>query len=401
MPVFAYSALDATDRVITGTLIAESPVEGRQQIRERGLSIQSFQLARFQRLPRMAFGFRKRKQERSAEFARYLGLLIRAGVSLAESLDVLARECPRRFAAVLKDVRDRIAGGEPLADALGRHTVYFDEVFVSAVRMGELSGNLEEALCELAVHLRSRQALQNRLTSALAYPLILVVVGTGVVLFLMSYVVPQLTTVLEASARPLPASTALLKNLADLLIQRWAILIAMVILLALGIWLALTHPRVRRKFQELILRIPVLGPLLRKAIVARFAQQTALLLKTGIPFVDAIRSVCGQTRNLVLISELNRVADAVESGSDIAPMLVGSRIFPPVVAQLVAVGQDSGELTEMLAELRDRFDEEVQLALGRFATILEPLLIVILATVIGFVVFACLMPILEATRGIA
>lgn len=148
------------------------------------------------------------------------------------------------------------------------------------------------------------------------------------------------------------------------------------------------------------LRLPFLGGLLQKNAVAAFAQQMALLLRTGVPFVEAARTVATLSTNLVLRDELDIVAQAVESGSDIAPTLQGSRIFPPVVVHLVAVGQDSGELTAMLADLKVRYQEETRLAAQHFAHALEPAAIVVLAGVVGFVVYACMMPILETTRGI-
>lgn len=156
----------------------------------------------------------------------------------------------------------------------------------------------------------------------------------------------------------------------------------------------------RRTWHRLQLRLPLLGPLIQKNTVAQFAQRMSLLLNTGVPFVDAVTTVKTLTRNLVLADELSTMAQSVESGRQIAATIQDSRIFPPVVAHLVAVGQDTGELPTMLAQLKDSYEAEVRLAITRFTSALEPLLIVVLATMVGFVVFACLMPILEATRGI-
>lgn len=401
MPVFAYSAVDHAERRISGTLIAESPADGRQRLRERGLSIQNFRAAASAKRANGRGLPIRRRLDRLAELARHLSLLLHAGVPLAESLDVLSRQGDRRLTEVVLDLRDRIGGGASLAEALAQHPRWFDGLFISAVRMGELSGTLEESLQDLAEHLVGRQALRNRMSAALAYPMILVIVGLGVVLFLMSYVVPQLLAVLTAADRPLPASTMLLKGFSDVLMNHGAIL-AISGALAAGIAILLYRNRsARRRFQGCLLRLPVWGPLQRKSLVAHFAQPMALLLKTGVPFVDAVRSVAGSCRNLVLREELEAMAEAVECGSDIAPTIARSRVFPAVVSHLVAVGQDSGELPAMLGQLRDRYDVELRLAVNRFATVLEPLLIVVLAAVVGFVVFACLMPILEATRGIA
>lgn len=401
MPVFAYVATDFLERRLDGTLISASPSEGRQTLRDQGLTILAFAPAvRKTWTTWLASYSQRRRKDQVAELARYLALLLRAGIPLAESLEVLARQSDPRSATVLKTVRDRIQGGASFADAIASFPEWFDALFVSAVRVGELSGNLDEALTELAEHMRVDQTLRNELANALTYPIILAVVGIGVVLFLMSYVVPQLLNVLTVSGRPLPTSTMLLKKFSDLLVQHWLIVGASALTLVVSAAFLYRQPAVRRSWQKFQLRIPVLAPLIRKSVIAQFAQRMTLLLRSGIPFVDAVQSVAAQSRNLVLAEELHLMAKTVESGSDIADTMQKSLIFPPVVAHIVAVGQDSGELTSMLSELRNRFETEVRLAMKRFTSILEPILIVVMAAVIGFVVFACLMPIWETTRGI-
>jgi type II secretory pathway component PulF len=350
---------------------------------------------------RIPLGSRAQRQEQVAEFARYLALLLRAGVPLAEGLDVLTRHHSGRFGVLLRQLRDRITGGIAFAEALAAHTEWFDQLFVSAVRVGELSGNLEQALDELAEHLRRQEGLRGRLTQTLTYPVILLVLGVSVVIFLMTYVIPQLLTVLEVSGRGLPLSTLVLKRLSDVLVGYWPFLLAGAVLLVGG-FSAWQHTATgKRYWQRTQLRLPLVGPLVRKSVVARFAQQMAILLKTGVPFVEAVRTVAVLTSNVVLADELATIGTAVESGSDIAPTMKDSRIFPPVVVHLVAVGQHGGTLTELLDELRIRYETEVRLAMDKFTAALEPALIVLLAAAVGFVVFACLMPILEATRGIA
>jgi type II secretory pathway component PulF len=401
VPVYSYTALDTATQLQKGTLTAETPADGRQRLRERGLRIVSFGLASPRRFLSFQWGPRQRQREQVAEVARYLALLLRAGVPLAEALEVTTRNRPGALTTVLHQVRERISSGGTLADALGEHPRWFDRLFISAVQVGEIAGSLEEAFTELANHLQAGERLRSQLVGALAYPLIVLMLGIGVMVFLMTFVMPQLLEVLTTTGRPLPAATVLLKNFSDFLIHRWWAVLLVVGIGTAGVTLALRHPAGRRGFERLLLRLPVLGALLQKSIVAGFAQQMSLLLRTGVPFVEAVRNVAPLTRSQVLRDELATVGNAVEAGSDIAPAMADTRIFPPVVVHLVAIGQDSGELTEMLSTLNERYESEVQLALSRFTTVLEPLLIVLLAAGVGFVVFACLMPILEATRGMA
>jgi general secretion pathway protein F len=409
MAVFAYKALDARGRRQTGTLAADTPVEGRQILRKHGWCIEHFApaagtMARASRLrwARLrAIGNRSRRADRVADSARELALLLRTGVPLADGLDVLIRQYkPGRWQAVLRDIRDRVATGLSLADAMQAHAGWFDALFLSAVRVGQQAGALDQALSQLAAFLKERRRLASRLTAALVYPLILLVLGIGVTLFLMTYVIPQLLTVLQASGRPLPAPTALLKAGSDALIQFWPwIGLGGLLLAGAGSAVLRTEPG-KRQCHRLVLRLPLVGPLIRKTLVARFAQQMAMLLTSGIPFTEAVATVRQGSRNVVLADELRAIGDAVQAGSDIAPTLSHSRVFPPLVVHLVAVGQDAGELTEILTQLKIGYETEVELAIGKFTSALEPLLIVVMASVIGFVIFATVLPILEATRAL-
>jgi len=409
MAVFAYRALDTTGRAKAGTLIADTGAEGRRELRERGLRVQRFTeaLPSSGRTPafgaalasRMGRGTSARRADRVAQFARHLALLLRTGVPLAEGLDVLISQAGTgRWEAVLRDLRDRVTAGASLADALQEHPAWFDALFRSAAQVGEEAGALDVALGQLAVYLKDQHTLRQRLTAALVYPAILLTLGIGVVLFLMSYVIPQLLVVLQSSGRPLPTSTAILKALSDALVAYWPWLLAALLAAACGISATLGTTAGRRAWHRLILRMPLVGPLTAKTLVARFAQQMAMLLASGVPFTEAVAVVRRGSRNLVLADELAGVAEAVQAGSDIAPTLSGSRIFPPLVARLVAVGQNTGELTEMLAQLKTGYETEVNLALTKFTAALEPLLIILMASGVGFVIFATLMPILEVTK---
>ena len=234
----------------------------------------------------------------------------------------------------------------------------------------------------------------------MAYPAILAILGTGVVLFLMTYVIPQLLTVLEASGGSLPRSTMFLKHTSDFLTTHWK---AMAFLLAATMLAAVSLPKWPaglRYFHSVQLRVPVIGGLIQKSVVAQFSQAMSLLLHSGVPFLESIRLVRTSARHLVLRDELQRMEEAIERGSDIAPTLDGSKVFPPLVVHIMDVGQNSGELTDMLTQLKVGYETEVRLAVAKTTAVLEPVLIVIMSAVVGFVVFATMMPILEATRAI-
>ena len=401
MPVFAYKVYNTGGSLIDGVLTADTPAVGRQVLREQGYRLVEFEPVRFRSkrtLPQ--WGRKTKRQEHVAELARQLSMLLRAGVSLVDALDVLIKQKTGKLMPVLRDMRDKVAAGMAFSDALDQHPGWFDEVFRSAVKVGQLSGNLDKSLTELALFIRERQTAKSRLFSALAYPAILAILGTGVVLFLMTYVIPQLLTVLEASGGSLPRSTVFLKHTSDFLTTHWkalACLMAATMLAAVSLpkW-----PAGLRWFHSVQLRVPVIGGLIQKSVVAQFSQAMSLLLHSGVPFLESIRLVRSSARNLVLRDELQRMEEAIQRGSDIAPTLEGSKVFPPLVIHIMDVGQNSGELTDMLTQLKVGYDTEVRLAVAKTTAVLEPVLIVIMSAVVGFVVFATMMPILEATRAI-
>jgi type II secretory pathway component PulF len=299
---------------------------------------------------------------------------------------------------VLRDVRERLASGESLGRALERHPRWFDGVFRGAVEVGQTSGQLDQALDDLAAYMRERQALRGKFFNALAYPVILAVLGVGVVLFLMTYVVPQLLGILETSGKSLPFATRVLKGMSDFVVGHWLALLITATTAAMVAAAVGRSDRGRFAIQRAMLAVPALGSLVAKNEVAQFARMMSLLLRSGVTFLDALRIFRSECGNLVLATELQATETAVQRGSDIAPTLESSRVFPPLVVHVVNVGQQTGELTTMLTHLSDGYAAEVRLAVTKFTAVLEPLLMVVMSIVIGFVVFATMMPILEVTR---
>ncbi len=402
MPVFAYTVRDAAGQLLRGTIVAETDADGRQSLRDSGVWIERFSPALLRgRMPVLYLGSRAVRDEHIAEFARLLALMLRSGVPLSDAIGALIAQAPGGLRTVLQDVRERLESGGSFSDGLAEHPLIFGSMFTASVRVGEQAGTLETALRELADYLRERHSLTSKLTTAAVYPMILLTVATGVVMFLMTYVIPQLLTVLESNGQRLPWSTALLKGVSDVVAARWLIMIVVTIGLIVSVAALLRVPKVRRFWHGLLLRLPLVGVLLRKTLIARLTQQLSMMLASGIAFVDAVRIARQSTRNQILIEELESLERAVEAGGDIAPTLARSRVFPPLVSRLVAVGEDSGELVQVLRELREGYETEVRLAVTRFTAAIEPILIVFLATVVGFIVFATLMPILQATRGMA
>ena len=404
MSVFAYQAIDTRRRRQSGSLTADTAALARQTLRDRGLAVcrlEPLRSAPVRVRPRIWSALRVRPGRCAAQIAelwRNLSVLLEAGVPLTEALEVCRRQQAGRLQGIVRQLHESVRSGQAFADGLAAHPAWFDELTLAVVRVGQQSGSLSTALSELAEFQSRRRAIVNRLTTALIYPVILCLVGAAVVVFLMSHVVPQLLEVLQSAGRDLPFITRLLKSISDGLVGNAVFLAPAAVAAVAAVVLARRTPRGRRFFERLALQTPVLGDLLRKAWVARISLMLAALLRSAVRFTDAVRIIRKGLPHRLFADELEKLEIAVEAGSDIAEPLRDSRLMPPLVVHLLAVGQESGELPQMLEQLRVGYENEVNVALDRFLAVLEPALILVLAAAIGFVVFATLLPILETTR---
>lgn len=325
-------------------------------------------------------------------------MLLNAGIPLAEALETSRRQSHGTLELVLRQVQDAVRNGMAFPDALNQHPALCDPVAAAIIRVGDQSGAMPASLMELADHLGRKRAAANRLTTALIYPAILCAVGVAVIIFLMSYVVPQLVDVLASAGRTLPWPTRVLKATSDFLVSNGVYLaIGGAILIAMLAGLRRT-PKGRLWFERLELRLPLWGELVRKSQVARIATLLATMLRVDVRFTEALRIVRQSLPHALYAAELASLEKRLEAGAEIAAPLRESKLIPPLVAHLLAVGQESGELPQMLAQIRDHYEREVQQMQARFIAALEPALILALAAVIGFVVFATLLPILETTK---
>jgi type II secretory pathway component PulF len=404
MAVFAYKALDLQERQLSGTLAADTAALARQMLRARGLAVAGIAEVRPDAgsLPTrlgLAGLFRAaHRDEATVELWRNLAVLLQAGVPLAEALEVCLRQQSGGIQVVLRQVLEAVQSGQTLADALARHSRWFDALTLAVVQVGQRSGALATVLGELADYQGRRRAVVNRLSTALLYPAILCAVGTAVVIFLMGHVIPQLLEVLTAAGRELPVPTRMLKALSDGLVRTWPLLAGTAVMLAIALAVVRRTERGRRVWERAALGVPILGDLLRKAWIARISLMLATLLRSDVRFTEALRTVRQGLPHRLYADQLAALERAIEAGAGLAAPLRQSRLMPPLVVHLLAVGQESGELPHMLDQLRSTYEQKVQLALARFLAVLEPALILILAVVIGFVVYATLLPILETTR---
>ena len=399
MPVFRYKAIDVDAAALSGTVVADTPRAARDDLRERGLTVARIHPA--SRRDGAAWwppGRGRTRRREVGAFVRELATLLAAGIPLLSALDALLEQHKGRFKAAVEGLKDEVAGGASLADAMGSLPRWFDDLDVSIVRVGEETGTLETALEQLAAFKEKARRLRGRAVTALVYPALVSAIGAAVTVFLMTYVVPQLLSTLAETGRPLPGVTRLVKGASDFLLGWWWAVLAAAVGGAAAYKALARTPRGRWAVDRLVLALPLVGDLVRKEHTSRLAVVMATLLQAGLRFDEAIRITRRTLRNRVFRRAMDAYERAVTAGRDVAAPLAESGVFSPLVVQMLAVGQRSGELESMLERLAETYDLEVSTATQRLTAVLEPVVIVVLAVVVGFIAFATILPILEVSH---
>ncbi len=398
MAVFSYKALDGRYLPTSGTIAADTPRQARDMLRARGFLIEQVDPQQASRKINSwnRLGAGRRDAAKTGQFVRQLSTLLSVGSPLLEAIDTLANQNRGSFRKVLLLLRDKVAAGTSLADAMNQQPAVFDELCVNLVRVGENSGTLDATLHRLAAFKERSRQFKGKLTTALLYPGIVLTAAVGISLFLMTFVVPNLLAPLLEQGRPLPLPTRLVKGLSDLLLSDgWWIAICAFVAVALFTAALRTH-RGRLLWDSALLRMPLFGDLARKQAIVRIAVVMSTLLRSGVVFVRAMEIAQKTTANRIMRTALMQCETAVSAGGDIAAALEKTKAFPPLVVHLFALGQQSGRLEDMLSELAEAYDAEVMTAAQRLAAILEPALILVLAAMVLCIVLATMLPILEA-----
>lgn len=405
MPAYAYKALDARGRTRGGTLDAESPRALRALLRKESLFVTELrethaapvkQGSALGREVEWRSWFDRVQPRDVAVLTRQLATLLRAGIPLAEALQALLEQnTSQQLGRVLAEVRTRVNEGTSLAEALGMHAALFPELYVSMVRAGEAAGNLEQVLLRLADFMDAQVRLRGKVVGALTYPAVLLGVATMAIFMLMKVVVPKVTAIFADVGQALPWYTRLLVASSDLVSGYWWLMAA----LGIVAWQVFRRWRRteqgRQRWDRLVLMLWLVGPLARMVAISRFARTLGTMLGAGVPLLQSLEIVKAILGNRVLMDVVDQARVAIREGESIAEPLARSREFPPVVTRMIAVGERSGQLEQMLATVADAYETEVDLKLGRLTTVLGPLMIVVMGGMIGFIVFAIFMPIFQ------
>jgi general secretion pathway protein F len=400
MPTFRYSAYRAEGGPISGTIEADNVREARIRLKKDGLYPRNLVPVEATAPVGALKLFRRRTAlPELALMTRRLATLVGSSVPVFEAITTLyEQEEPGELKKVLGRVRDRLAEGANLAKALAGEAEVFSESYTSMVAAGEASGALEIILDRLADFLEDQEEVRSRVITSLAYPVLMVIVGSAVMMFLLAFVVPKITVIFEQNKATLPLITVLLIKTSNLVRDGWWALLLMGIAAVCGSKKALKREHVRFKRDEFLLRLPLVGPLLRGLILSRFAKVLGLLLESGVPIIRAME-ITGEVVVNRKYREFFRAAreDIVEGGS-LSASLRSSSLFPPLLVHMVSVGEKGGKLEAMLQKAGNAYEKEFSASVARFMALLEPLLVLAMGLAVGIVVLAVLLPIFQLNQ---
>ena len=400
MPTFSYSAFKADGSSVSGVVEADNLQIARQELKKSGLYPR--ELAEVHRVAegRLKSFFRKGVAlPELSLMTRRLSTLLGSSVPVYEAITTLhEQETPGELKEVLGRIRSRLAEGANLARALAEDSSVFSESYVSMVAAGEASGALESILDKLADFLEEQEAVRSRIVTSLAYPALMVIVGTAVMLFLLAFVIPKIIVIFEQNKATLPLITILLIKVSTLLRKGWWILVAA------GIGVVYTYRRLirqenlRLKRDIWLLKIPLIGPLVSKLILSRFAKILGLLLASGVPVIKAMEITGEVVVNRHYRKVLLTVREELAEGGSLSASLRNAALFPPMLVHMVAVGEKGGTLESMLTKAGSSFEKEFVASVSRFMSLLEPLMVLAMGVVVGTVVVAVLLPIFQLNQ---
>ncbi len=405
MAKFKYSALDKEGRELSGVLESTSERTARKELADQGLTVSRISevaiqsekkaAAKKQRKPMFGTGV---TSENVTIFSRQLATLLKAGLPLLRSLEVIGRqEKNPYFKDIVDNLADAVRTGNKFSDGLQQHPKVFDKLYINMARAGEAGGVLDVVLDRLATFQEKAMKTTNKVKSAMVYPIVILTVALAIVVILMIFVVPQFQKIFSdmLNGAPMPALTQTIIDISDFMKQNYIATLGIVIAAIAAVKIFFKTKVGIRLWDIAGLRLPKFGDLVMKSTVARFTRTFGTLLASGVPILEALNITRGTIKNSVISDALLRVHDRVRDGEPLATPLDQQKIFPTMVTSMVEVGEETGQLSEMLNRIADNYDEEVDNAVGGITSVIEPIMIVLLAVMVGTIVIALFLPIIQ------
>jgi general secretion pathway protein F len=415
MPIFQYKAISTAGEQRSGVVDADTAREARDILRRDGLLVSAIKqshdrptkgskgrapdgfLARILKSRSQRLSTSSRDLDLVTGVTRQLGTMLGSGIPMTEALRAMIDQADdRRSETIFRQIRERVNQGASLADALEEHPNLFSSLYVNMIRAGEATGNVDVVLMRLADYMQAQRTLRRKVVGAMTYPAMMIGLGLIVVTALMAWVVPNITAMLQDTGQVLPLPTQILVAISSVFQNYWWL--GFLGMAALSFAFERVHQqshRGRRLIDRWMLKMPIVGDVLLKQSVSRFTRTLATLLQSGVPAVQSLEITRDVVQNTIISDATEHIRVRILEGTDLATPLKQTGVFPSVVGYMVAVGEQSGEIEQMLDRIADAYDEEIEIATDRMTSVLEPIMIVCLAVVVGFIVVSIVLPILQ------
>jgi len=392
--MFVWEGTDKSGKRVKGEMAGNSDVLVKAVLRRQGINP-----VKVKKKPKPLFGSGGKKitPKDIAIFSRQMATMMSSGVPLVQAFDIIGRGHEnRKMQELILTIKADVESGNTLGDALAKHPRYFDELYVNLVRAGEAGGILESLLDKIATYKEKTEAIKGKIKKAMFYPAAVIAVAFIVTSILMIFVIPQFAELFQGFGADLPAMTQMVINLSNAFVDYWWAIFGGIFLA--GVLFVQGRRRVpafRHLLEKLSLKLPVIGDVLVKATIARYARTLGTMFSAGVPLVEAMDSVAGAAGNIVYARAIERMRDEIATGTQLNVAMRDSRLFPNMVVQMVAIGEESGSIDKMLSKIADFYEEEVDNAVDALSSLMEPIIMAILGVLIGGLVVAMYLPIFK------
>ncbi|MCD6499179.1 MAG: type II secretion system F family protein [Deltaproteobacteria bacterium] len=399
MPTFVWEGKTRTGETHKGSMTADDDQAVIAKLRQQNIS--ATKVKKKGSTLDISFGSPVKIKE-LVVFTRQFATMIDAGLPLVQCLEILANTSDnKRFADILKDIKSQVESGSTFSVALSRHPKVFNSLFVNLVAAGEAGGILDTILNRLAVHIEKSVKLRRRIKGAMYYPVGVLIVAVGIIILMLYKVIPTFEKMFtDFGSAQLPGPTAFLISLSHGLINNFHWIILGTIAFIVGIITLLRWKKSRYQIDKILLTMPVIGPVVRKTVVARFTRTLGTLLSSGVAILDSMDIVAKTAGNMVVEEAILHTRQMLSEGQNLAPPLIESGVFPPMVSQMIGVGEQTGALDAMLQKIADFYEDEVDVAVGSLTSLIEPIMMVVLGGVVGGIIVAMYLPIFKIAGAI-
>ncbi len=393
MPVFEYKGKTLDGKQIRGELKAKNRAELERFLKNNRILASSISRKTAQIQIKLGSGVKKVDISR---FTRQFATMISAGLPMVQCLEILGSQMESaEFRKIIVQVKEAVQSGATLSEALGKHKKVFDELYVNMVEAGEVSGALDTILVRLAQYREKSDRLIRQVKGALVYPIVVMVVAMGVTFAMLRYIVPIFAKMFSGMGAELPAPTAMVLNLSNFLKANTLTILFLVVAAIIAFRLFLKNPKGRLAFDGFKLKMPLLGSLIRKSAISRFTRTLSTLLSSGVSILEALNITAKTSGNMVLQNAIKKSMLSIAEGETITKPLIEVGVFPPMVTQMISVGEKTGGLDDMLSKIADFYDEEVDAAVTALTSVIEPIIIVVMGAVIGGILIAMYLPMFD------